>query len=68
MEIKIKINDKQKLNSVKKFLKENSIEIVIDKKQTNGQNKIDSLIQYLDKVSITFPSNYKFSREEANER
>ncbi len=71
MELTIKIDNKYKLTKVRTFLEENSIEIV--KEETNNDNKVvkdnvKPLIQFLKNIKIDLPDNYKFDREEANER
>ncbi|MBP9192691.1 MAG: hypothetical protein KBF96_09090 [Ignavibacteria bacterium] len=71
MELTIKIENKYKLTKVRTFLEENSIEIV--KEETNNDNKVvkdnvKPLIQFLKNIKIDLPDNYKFDREEANER
>ena len=52
MELTIKIENKYKLTKVRTFLEEN----------------VKPLIQFLKNIKIDLPDNYKFDREEANER
>ena len=71
MELTIKIENKYKMTKVRTFLEENSIEIVNE--ETNNDNKVvkdnvKPLIQFLKNIKIDLPDNYKFDREEANER
>lgn len=69
MELRIKIENKNKLKKVRNFLIENSIDIVQDKTEFNGKkDNIKSLIEYLEQIKIDLPESYKFDREEANER
>jgi|GEM_PF-1471851 len=69
MELKIRIKDKEELQKLNDFVRDNSIEVIKDKKHSNGKkSEIDSLLEYLDTIKIEFPEGYKFNRDEANER
>ena len=71
MELTIRIENKNKLTKVRNFLKENSIEIVKEKTKNDDnevKDKVNSLLQFLDGIKIDLPDNYKFDRDEANER
>ena len=67
MVLTIKLKNKEDYKKLDKFLKENSIE-VIDETLNNSDSIIGDLKATFSRYKINLPKDFKFNREEANER